>query len=59
MVYLWSFGCFINQHEPRRRDIKWDGLTFIADCRYCGKPIAREAPRDWRSRHTDSETNGA
>jgi hypothetical protein len=53
MAYLWFFGCFINQHEPRRRDITWDGLTFVGNCRHCGKPIERNSHRDWRRRKTD------
>jgi hypothetical protein len=59
MAYLWFFGCLINQHEPRRRDITWDGLTFVGKCRHCGAPIQREGHRDWRRRKTDVGVDGA
>jgi hypothetical protein len=59
MAYLWFFGCFINQHQPRRRGTKWDGLTFVANCRHCGKPIARISPKNWQLRKTDAEAGEA
>jgi hypothetical protein len=55
MAYFWIFGCVINRHEPSRRTVEWDGLTYNGTCKHCGKPITREARHTWRAIVTQGE----
>ena len=50
MSVMSSFACLLNQHRPIRRDVIWDGRTYIGVCRYCDAPIERLARRRWRRR---------
>lgn len=53
-------GCFLNRHQPRRRDVEWDGRTYIGQCRHCGALIERHGRRDWRKRKVaEGEGSGA
>ena len=46
---VFSFiGCLLNQHQPLRRDVVWDGRAFVGQCRRCGAPIHRHGRRNWR-----------
>ena len=46
---VFSFvGCFANSHAPLRRDVSWDGRSFVGHCRHCGAPILRISHRNWR-----------
>jgi len=40
--------CFIGRHEPNRRKVKWNGVTYVSHCRHCGMPIERHRHKDWR-----------
>jgi hypothetical protein len=43
-------GCLFNHHDPLRRDVEWDGRTYVGHCRHCGAPIERHGRRNWRRR---------
>jgi len=52
-------ACLLNQHEPVRREVIWDGRFYSGHCRHCGKPIQRHGRRNWRRKReeaTDTET---
>jgi hypothetical protein len=48
MSVLGLAACLLNRHGPSRRDVKWDGLAFVGECRHCGAPIERVGRRNWR-----------
>jgi len=52
MLIRWSrLGiplCAINRHAPLRARAHWNGRTYSAECRYCGKPIERAGRSVWR-----------
>ncbi len=53
---VFSFiGCLLNRHGPQRRDVTWDGRTYIGTCRHCAAPIQRHGRRNWRKRKDASE----
>ncbi|RNJ62593.1 MAG: hypothetical protein EDM03_14355 [Porphyrobacter sp. IPPAS B-1204] len=52
-----SIGCLLNQHEPLRRDVTWDGRTYVGHCRHCNAPIERHGRRNWRKRSVASHGN--
>lgn len=52
MSLLSPIACMMGRHDPKRRDVEWDGRTFIGHCRHCGKPIERVTHRQWRERET-------
>lgn len=39
--------CWLNRHEPDRRDAWWDGGQFVSRCTHCEKPIRRVKHRVW------------
>ena len=43
-----SILCLIGRHQPVRRDVEWDGRTYVGECRHCGKQIERVAHRNWK-----------
>lgn len=55
MSVLANLGCLLNFHQPRRRDVVWDGRSYIGVCRNCGTPIVRQSRRKWRKREDEGE----
>lgn len=54
---VFSFvGCLLNQHDPVRRDVTWNGRAYVGDCRHCGAPIQRHGRRNWRKRKSADDT---
>jgi hypothetical protein len=61
---IWSMSlfsrleCLLNRHDPLRRNVKWDGMTYVGDCRHCGETIVRISRGKWRKLvPTDPETD--
>jgi hypothetical protein len=50
--------CFFNRHDPVRRDVAWNGLTYSGTCRHCGAEIHRLGHRDWRKIKSSTNQNG-
>ncbi|WDA42557.1 hypothetical protein [Erythrobacter sp. BLCC-B19] len=50
MSLLSSIACGLNQHQPLRRDVTWNGRAYVGNCRHCGVPIERHGHRNWRKR---------
>ena len=50
MTALSRIACLLNQHQPVRRDVIWDGRNYVGACRHCGLPIERLGHRRWRRR---------
>ena len=48
MSMLSPIICYLGRHQPKRREVHWDGLSYIGKCKYCGKDIERVAHRNWR-----------
>ena len=48
MAFLRKITCGLGWHEPRRRDVTWDGRQYRGECRYCGAEIVRVARKTWR-----------
>jgi len=40
----------LGRHEPDRRKVQWNGLTYVGHCKHCGKEIERISHRVWRER---------
>jgi hypothetical protein len=51
-------GCLFNRHDPIRRDVAWNGLTYTGKCRHCGAEIERFGRRDWRRNKSVTKQNG-
>lgn len=51
-------GCLMNFHRPLRRDVEWDGRTYVGVCRHCGTPIERRSRRNWRKRDIEDSEEG-
>jgi hypothetical protein len=54
-----NFACRLNQHEPIRRDVTWNGRKYVGECRHCGTPIERHGRRNWRKRKTTPKQTDA
>ena len=50
MSFLSKINCMLGRHEPQRRDVRWDGRTYVGHCKHCGAPIERIRHRRWRER---------
>jgi hypothetical protein len=50
MSFMQFFGCIIGWHQPLRRDVLWDGRSYIGQCSQCGAPLRRHGRRNWRKR---------
>jgi len=50
MSFLNTVGYLFDRHAPKRRDVEWDGLTYVGTCRHCGAPVERHGHHDWRKR---------
>jgi hypothetical protein len=48
MTIVSSVRCRIGHHEPNRRKVKWNGLTYVSQCVHCGKQLERHGHKDWR-----------
>lgn len=40
-------GCYLNRHEPHRRQANWNGETYVSRCEHCAKPIRRVSHGKW------------
>lgn len=45
-----ALRCLLNQHKPKRREVTWDGRTYVGHCRHCGVAIERRRRGSWRKR---------
>lgn len=59
MSILSPLLCLLGRHEPLRRNVSWDGLTYIGQCRHCDRDIERASRRNWRARKAKRPTNPA
>jgi hypothetical protein len=59
MSVLSAIACLLNQHDPVRRDVTWNGRTYVGQCRHCGTPIERHGRRNWRKRKATTEGSDA
>jgi hypothetical protein len=50
MSLMSPIQCYLGKHEPDRRKARWNGLTYVGECKYCGKGIERVSHRNWRER---------
>ncbi|MEM7779494.1 MAG: hypothetical protein AAF697_03770 [Pseudomonadota bacterium] len=50
MSILPNLNCLLGRHEPQRREVEWNGSTYVGHCKHCGKPIQRIKHRSWRER---------
>lgn len=48
MTFLSSILCALGWHNPKRRDVKWDGRNYRGECRHCGTEIIRISRKNWR-----------
>jgi hypothetical protein len=39
--------CWFNKHVPKRNRVKWDGISFIGHCRFCGAQVRRREKGGW------------
>jgi hypothetical protein len=58
MSVIQTLACLLNQHQPVRRDVTWNGRTYIGVCRHCDAPIERLGRRRWRRRRTEDADQG-
>jgi hypothetical protein len=40
--------CALGWHDPKRRDVKWDGRSYRGACRHGGTEIIRISSKTWR-----------
>jgi hypothetical protein len=50
MSVFQTLACLLNQHQPVRRNVTWDGRSYVGVCRQCETPIERRGRRRWRKR---------
>lgn len=43
-----ALKCLLGQHRPNRKDVKWDGRSYIGPCKGCGVALRRKARSKWR-----------
>ena len=43
--------CLTGKHRPLRRNVEWNGRTYVGKCRHCGKDIQRVAHRNWTTQN--------
>ena len=39
--------CWFNRHTPNRNRVKWDGVSFVGTCRFCGDKVRRREKGSW------------
>jgi len=44
----WVALCWFNRHHPDRRQVEWDGKSYVGTCRHCGSPIRRKKRGIWQ-----------
>lgn len=54
MSLMSPINCYLGRHEPKRRKVRWNGLTYVGECKYCGKEIERVSHRNWREQQTQT-----
>lgn len=55
MSFLSPIACMMGRHDPKRREVEWDGRNFVGKCRHCDKPIERVTHRNWREREAQEQ----
>ncbi|WP_285712144.1 hypothetical protein [Erythrobacter oryzae] len=58
MSVFQAFACMLNQHQPLRRDVTWNGRNYIGVCRHCDARIERIGRRRWRRRKSEDAGEG-
>jgi hypothetical protein len=58
MSFFDSLACLLNQHQPLRRDVVWNGRAYVGVCRRCEAPIERRGRRRWRKRKSAEANHG-
>ncbi|WP_073973848.1 hypothetical protein [Erythrobacter donghaensis] len=58
MSVFQSIACLLNQHQPMRREVTWNGRHYIGVCRHCDAPIQRLGRRRWRKRKDAGRGSG-
>lgn len=48
MSLMSPIQCYLGRHDPDRRKVRWNGLTYEGDCKYRGKQIERVSHKNWR-----------
>jgi hypothetical protein len=48
MSLVSSIKCKLGWHDPKRREVEWDGKQYRGECRHCGVPVVRVARKVWR-----------
>lgn len=49
MSFFSPIKCALGRHEPKRRDVTWDGRNYRGVCRHCGTEIIRISSKNWRN----------
>jgi hypothetical protein len=44
----------MNHHKPKRREVAWDGRTYVGQCRHCGIAIERQRRGIWCKREDEA-----
>lgn len=39
--------CWFDRHTPNRNRVKWDGVSFVGACRFCGAKVRRREKGSW------------
>ena len=39
--------CLLNRHSPNRAAVRWDGYSYVGECRWCGERIRRKEHKLW------------
>ncbi len=45
--------CWFNRHSPKRSRVKWDGVSFVGHCRFCGVKVRRRENGGWVKDESD------
>lgn len=48
MSLLSFLACALDRHAPVRRNVAWNGLAYVGNCRHCEAAIQRMGHRNWR-----------
>lgn len=58
MSFFSFVACMIDQHDPVRRNVVWNGRAYTGVCRHCGTAIERHGRRRWHKHKPDMATDG-
>lgn len=50
MNFFASMRCRLDSHRPVRREVQWNGESYVGTCISCEAPIYRRAHGVWRRR---------